>query len=143
LGGGANDLRDGVASLNVADFNTGLVWDLISTGERIGAIYERMPYDAPYAFTYFVDAPLHCPPVTPGKWHELTVVLDTTENTAHFLVDRTAIYEVDNMPLLPESIQIGMGIMTCHPLGAEGSRSAHGQGLAARWRDIRVGTLTR
>jgi len=142
FGGGADDFRDGVASLNVVDFESGLVLDFITTGERIGAVYERLPSNSPQGFTYVVDAPLHSPPTTPGSWQNLTITIDSGSQRARFIVGETLIYEVNGLPVMPTSVQVGLALMTLRPLSATGSTSIHGQGIVGRWRDIRVGTTT-
>src|SRR2546430_10149020 len=40
--GNADDLRDGFAGFNLMDFSTGMIFDFISTGQKIGAMYERL-----------------------------------------------------------------------------------------------------
>jgi hypothetical protein len=139
LGGNASDIRDGAASLHVVEFETGLVLDLMTTGERVSAIWERMPYDAPNAFTYLIDDPLHCPPSTPGQWQKLTVLIDAEMRVARYFVDDVPIYTV-GLEVAPKRVQIAMGMLTVHLLKDGRSVSLHGQGLVGRWKDIQVGT---
>ena len=45
--GDAYDVRDGFAGFNVMDFSTGMIFDFVSTGQNIGAIYERLLIPGP------------------------------------------------------------------------------------------------
>lgn len=138
-GGGAEDFRDGVVSLNVVEFATGLVFDVLATGERHGAIYERMPHTEPWSFLHVVDAPFHSPPTSPGRWHDVAVLIDAERRCAHWLVDDRLIHSAMGLEIVPSSVRIGMGLMTIRPLSQQGSVSLRGQGMTGRWGDIRIG----
>src|SRR5213593_1168434 len=57
----ADDMRDAFAGFILMDFSTGMIFDFISTGQKIGAIYERLLIpgvtDEKTAFTYLIEAP--------------------------------------------------------------------------------------
>jgi hypothetical protein len=140
LGGRANDFRDGFVSLNVVEFETGLVLDLLATGERLGALWERMPANAPNSFLHVVDAPLHSPPTSPGQWHDFAICINSSDRSAQWRVDGKLLMEVNGVPAVPTNVRIGMGILTIQPLTAAGSNSLRGQGMVGRWTNLRIGT---
>ena len=84
--GNADDLRDGFAGFNVMDFSTGMIFDFISTGRKIGAIYERLLIpgltDEKTAFTYVIESPFSGVHTEPGKIHHYSVRLDAARRTA-------------------------------------------------------------
>src|SRR6267143_1327056 len=55
------DLQDAFAGLILMDFSTGMIFDFITTGKKIGAIYERLLIpgvtDEKTAFTYLIESP--------------------------------------------------------------------------------------
>ncbi len=56
----AEDLRDAFAGLILMDFETGMIFDFITTGKKIGVIYERLLIpgvtDEKTSFTYLIEA---------------------------------------------------------------------------------------
>ena len=140
LGGSADDFLDGMGSVNVVDPDTGLIMDIVSTGTKVGAIYEKSPYDSQGAFAYVIDSPLHAPIVEPGQWHRACVIIDAARRTAHWVVDDVEIFAARDLPIIPTRVLIGMGALTVRRLRDNRSTSLRGQGLDVRWKDITVGT---
>jgi len=137
-GGSPADFRDGFAALNVVDFDTALIFDVIATGERHAAIHERLPRVGHSSFLHVIDAPFAAPATAPEQWHRLAVQLSAKERSARWLVDHECIYSVDSLPVMPTSVRIGPGLLTLRPLGPHGSTSVRGQGMLGRWRNFRV-----
>ncbi|MFD9665058.1 DUF6081 family protein [Rhodococcus sp. NPDC059968] len=140
--GAANDYRDGFATFNVFDMESGMVFDLVSTGTRILAIYERLPVagvSEEDAFTYVVDAPLAGVPTTPGTFHQYAITIDAQTGVVRFVVDGTLVYSIPSIPVMPRQLNLGMGLMTLSPISAGSTTSIHGQGMIAQWRRFEYG----
>jgi hypothetical protein len=132
------DYRDGFASFNVLDFASGMVFDLCATSDRLIAIYERLPLPGvERPFTYVVDAPLSGVTVAAGLPHRYEVVLDAARRMAEWRIDGALAFEAQEI-LVPTAITLGLGFISLHPLAAGRSRSLHGQGMHATWRDLEI-----
>jgi hypothetical protein len=70
------------------------------------------------------------------RLRECVITLDRGASTAAWTVDGQAIYKART--LIPERVQIGLGIWTMLPIRDGRSQSLEGQGLEARWRRFRV-----
>jgi hypothetical protein len=140
LNGSADDYRDGFATFNVFDMESLLVFDLISTGDRILAIYERMGVpgvvEGEDAFTYVIDAPLAGVQSAPDGFHRCSITLDVDAGEARFTVDDILVYSVPRLPVIPRRLNLGMGLMTLSPLDGGRSTSLRGQGMIGSWRDF-------
>jgi hypothetical protein len=139
-GGSADDYRDGFATFNVFDLQTLLVFDLINTGTRTLAIYERMGVpgvvEGEDAFTATVDAPFADVTTEPGEFQRLGIVLDSARGTVRFTVDDVLLYFVPALPVIPTQLALGLGLMTAIRL-QDASSSLRGQGMTGRWRNLR------
>jgi hypothetical protein len=139
----AEDFADGFVAFNVIDFSTGMIFDFISTGRKIGAVYERLLVpgltDEKTAFTYIVEST--CPPLptSPGQWHRYEIRLRPHERVAEWSVDGRAFFRAHQIPVQLGSITLGFGLFTLKPLDRlRGSISLHGQGATGVWRNLRV-----
>jgi hypothetical protein len=141
LGGSAGDFLDGVVSLHAFDPENGVVFDLFTTGQKAAALYEVLPNDAPGAFSYLVEAPIHAPLIESNTWHQYCIVIDAGNRETRFFVDGTLIYRV-RPDLMPKRIRIGIGLLTIHQQRNGRSTSCRGQGMKGRWRRIDVATAT-
>ncbi|WP_280239576.1 DUF6081 family protein [Nocardia abscessus] len=141
IGATGEDYRDGFAAFNVLDMSSAQVFDLIATGKHAYAIHERLlvpgVVPAQEAFSHVVHAPLAGVDIKPGEFHRYTVTLDRAAGTAGWYVDDAPVYRA-HVPQLPETVQIGFGIITLHPIQDGHSTSLRGQGLHAAWRDFTV-----
>lgn len=132
------DYRDGFASMNVLDMQSGWVFDACATGDSLFAIYERLPMPGVESpFTHVVDAPLSGVATTQGQRHTHSVTLDTEHGVARWHVDGTLIYQVQGVEI-PERVNIGLGIFTLHPIRDGRSTSLRGQGLSASFGPVAV-----
>jgi len=144
IGGDAADYRDGFATFNVIDVEHKLVVDVILTGSQLHTIYELqavpvgvVPVDE--SFLYVVDNPELGLDVGPGSWHTCTVAIDRAAGGIEATADGRTLFRTGDLPVDPRRIKLGMGILTLQPLAADGtSTSCRGQGMVARWRDVRV-----
>jgi len=138
----AADLQDAFAGFILMDFSTGMIFDFISTGQKIGAIYERLLIpgvtDENTAFTYLVEAPFSGVQTGPGKMHHYSVRIDAAKRRTEWLVDGKMFFKAEGVPVEPKEIMIGFGLFTLKPVDHEkGSVSIHGQGATGIWKNFR------
>ncbi len=137
----ADDLRDAFAGFILMDFSTGMIFDFISTGRKIGAIYERLLIpgvtDEKTAFTYLIESPFSGVRTEPGKLHRYTVRIDASNRRAQWLTDGKTFFKTEGLPVAPKEIMIGFGLFTLNPVDpAKGSTSIHGQGATGTWKNF-------
>jgi hypothetical protein len=138
LNASPRDYRDGFASMNVLDMASGWVFDACATSDTIFSIYERLPMPGvEHPFSYVVEHPLSGVTPAPGVPHTYTVTLDAGRGTAEWRVDGTLIYHILGVEI-PASVNIGLGLLTLHPIVDGKSRSLRGQGLSASFGPISV-----
>src|SRR2546428_3238178 len=142
--GNADDLRDGFSGFNVMDFSTGMIFDFISTGQKIGAIYERLLIpgltDEKTAFTYLIESPFSGVRTEPGRMHHYLVRIDAPKKRAEWQVDGHTFFKAEGIPAIPKEIMIGWGLFTLKPVDpTKGSTSVHGQGATGIWKNFRYG----
>lgn len=132
------DYRDGFASLIAIEPSTGLVFDLAATTDQILAIHERLPVaDGVPCFTRMVGDPLAKLATGPGLFHHFRMTFNASAGSVKWYVDDALLFEAVGVAI-PASVHIGLGMFTLHQVGATQSRSLHGQGLHASWRDVQV-----
>src|SRR5207247_1192068 len=117
------------------DFSTGMIFDFISTGQKIGAIYERLLIpgvtDEKTAFTYLIEAPFSGIRTEPGKLHQYSIRIDASKRRAEWFADGKTFFKAEGVPVEPKEIMIGWGLFTLNPVDpVKGSVSIHGQGEA-------------
>jgi hypothetical protein len=137
----ADDLRDGFAGFNVMDFSTGMIFDFISTGQKIGAIYERLLIpgltDEKTAFTYLIESPFSGVRTEPGRIHRYSVRLDAAKRRAEWIVDGRSFFKAEGIPVVLGEITLGFGLFTLKPIDPTGgSVSTHGQGATGVWKNF-------
>lgn len=141
IGSTGADYRDGFAAFNVLDMTTARVYDLIATSRQAYAIHERLfvpgvvPKDQ--AFTHVAHAPLAGIDYKPGEFHSYGITIDVAAGTVAWRIDDVEVYSARPLEL-PQSVRIGFGIITLHPIEDGHSVSLRGQGLDARWRNFTV-----
>jgi hypothetical protein len=134
------DYRDGVASLNVLDLASGWVFDLCASGDAMFAIHERLPVPGvARPFTHVVEHPLAGLAIGPGRRHHCEVRLDAGQRTVDWRVDGVTVFDVRAVDI-PERVTIGLGLITLHPIVDGVSTSLRGQGIAASFGAVAVGT---
>ncbi|MBO0887886.1 hypothetical protein J2P12_02165 [Candidatus Bathyarchaeota archaeon] len=141
----AGDLRDGFAGFILMDFSTGMIFDFISTGRKIGAIYERLLIpgvtDEKTAFTHIIESPFAGIWTEPGKLHHYTVKIDASRKRAQWFADEKPFFKAEAIPAAPKEIMIGFGLFTLNPVHPDkGSMSVHGQGATGIWKNFRYHT---
>ena len=123
-----DDLRLGCATLNVLDFETGMVFDFWLTETAVYPYYERIrtgPTSDYQAFGQLVRVPR-----SPGAVNDLRIAIDVAAATVAWSVDGTVVASVDRIggpdpswitamdhggrpePASPRRFQVGMGLLT-------------------------------
>ncbi len=138
----AEDIRDAFAGFITIELATGMVFDFVSTGRKIGAIYERLLIpgitDEKTAFTYLIESPFAGISTAPGRLHYYSVRLNPAERRAEWYVDGRPFFRAERVPVAPKEITLGFGLFTLKPVdSAKGSTSIHGQGATGVWRNFR------
>lgn len=138
--GNADDLLDGFAALSLGDFETGMVFDFIMSGTRIGVVYERLalPGITPPGgdWIHVVEAPLLVQG-TPGAFRQYEIRFDRAAHACEWWVDGRRMYAVSDIPVDVKSVTPGVGLLTLKPIETgKSSVSNHGQGATGRWRNL-------
>src|SRR2546427_6622802 len=124
----------------------GMIFDFISTGRKIGAIYERLLIpgltDEETAFTYLIESPFSGVRTEPGKMHHYSVRLDAVKRRAVWQVDERPFFKAEGIPVELGEITLGFGLFTLKPIDPEkGSVSTHGQGATGIWKNFRYSVV--
>lgn len=124
------DIRLGAATVNVMDFETGLVFDFWIGQSVVVPFYERLQVPgAPTGYEAFTSVAEPMPRV-PGAVHDLAIVIDAVAATAAWEVDGVAVASVARLgrsdpvwtkvidhggePLdaVPARVVVGLGLLT-------------------------------
>ncbi len=140
--GNAQDIQDGFAGFITMDFLTGMIFDFVSTGRKIGAIYERLLIpgvtDEETSFTYLVEAPFARISTRPEQMHRYTIRIDGSNKRVEWFVDEKPFFRAEKIPVVPQELMLGFGLFTLKPIDPEkGSVSVHGQGAAGIWKNFK------
>ncbi len=136
------DTADAFAGFITIELATGMVFDFVSTGRKIGAIYERLLIpgitDEKSAFTYLVESPFAEIRTSPGRSHIYSVRLNSSERRVEWHVDGKPFFKAENVPVSLKEITLGFGLFTLKPVDpVRGSTSIHGQGAKGIWKNFR------
>lgn len=137
----AQDIQDAFAGFITMDFSTGMIFDFVTTGHKIGAIYERLLIpgltDEKTAFTYLVEAPFSGISTKPEQLHHYEVKIDGPKKHVEWSVDGRPFFKAEQIPAVPREMLLGFGLFTLKPVdSAKGSVSIHGQGATGIWRNF-------
>lgn len=142
----ADDLRDAFAGFILMDFSTGMIFDFVTTGQKIGAIYERLLIpgltDEKTAFTYMIESPFAGVRTRPGQMHHYQVRINAPRKRAEWYVDNKPFFKAEAIPVEPKEVMIGFGLFTLKSVDPmRGSTSIHGQGATGVWKNFRYGVV--
>ena len=116
----AQDIQDGFAGFITMDFSTGMIFDFVSTGRKIAAIYERLLIpgvtDEKTAFTYLVESPFSGINTRPEQIHHYMIRIDAPRKRAEWHVDGKPFFKTEGMPVEPKDIMLGFGLFTLKPV---------------------------
>jgi hypothetical protein len=140
--GNSDDLMDGWIGLVVGDFSTGMIFDWMLSGTRLGALYERLPIPGVTpeggSFSYVVQSPFVALN-SPGEFHRYELTLDRKARSAEWKVDGKLFYRTGGIPVDIGSVTLGLIVCTLLPPDpVRGSVSTHGQGARGSWRHLQV-----
>jgi hypothetical protein len=139
VSGNPDDYRDGFVSLNVLDFATGMLFDVASNGHHLWAVYERLlipgAITEEQAFTEVIDLGVD---TAPDREHEVGIVFDGAAGKVEYLVDGKLCLTREGVPVLPQTLMAGFGIVTLHPIQNGESVSCRGQGAKGSWGSYEV-----
>jgi hypothetical protein len=144
-GGEPGDYRRALAAFHVFDMTVQRVFAVCGTSTRVVALHEQLGLGdggAGEPFYHVIESPYEDFGDDFTRLRECEVTLDRSSSTATWRVDGHKVYEVGGT-LIPERVQIGIGIWTMLPIRAGRSQSLEGQGMSARWRGFRVDGTTR
>ena len=140
VGGDPDDYRSGAAAFVLNDFESGthLVFDILGTSKRVHAVFERLSAhgeDVPFARA--TESPFLLADENYEDFHTYMTVLNRATRTVRFFVDSTLIHEERGVDPFPESVHLGLAILTLGAISGGKSVSNVGQGLVARWKNVR------
>ncbi len=140
-----HDIWDGFVTLNLFDFESGIVLDFLLNGRRVYALYERLYIpgvtDENTAFTREANLTVNS---RPRQMHRCAFVYDRSRDTAEWRLDGELACRVVKIPAKVNRFFLGMGLMTLKPIAAPfpyyfpKSTSNHGQGMTGIWSNIRL-----
>ena len=144
--GREGDLYDGMATVNLLDFNTGAAIDFFATNDKIATVYGRVLFpgvaveppadlNRPTYFCIFNELDV---PTKPGQPHLYRITYDKAKDTLVWYVDGNEVDRHDNVPMKIDSFLIALGLMTEKAIDNDRSVSLHGQGLTGEWSPITI-----
>ena len=140
VGGDPGDYRRAMAAFHVFDLVVSQrVFAVCGTSTRVLALHEQLRLGGGGAgepFYHVVESPYEDFSDDFSRLRECEITLDRSSSIAVWRVDGHTIYEARTV--IPEQVQIGLGIWTMLPIRDGRSRSLDGQGMNARWRRFRV-----
>jgi Family of unknown function (DUF6081) len=141
IDGEPGDYRQGMAAFHVFDLvATQRVFAVCGTSTRVLALHEQLglgggPGGDP--FYRVVESPYEDFRDDFTRLRTCELTLDRGGSTATWRVDGHTVHEAGGT-LIPEHVQMAIGVWTMLPIRDGRSRSLAGQGLSARWRAFRV-----
>jgi hypothetical protein len=139
--GDVHDYRDGFAAFNVLDFASAMVFDIVTNGRHIWAIFERLLIPGQTtpeeAFTEVIELEVSTAPM---REHVFQVSYDRAAGSVHYAVDGRERLVRTRLPVEVEQLTTGFGLITLQPIQNGRSTSCRGQGGKCRIGPVYVGT---
>ena len=144
--GRPGDLYDGMATVNLLDFDTGAAIDFFATNDKIATVYGRVLFpgvvaeppadlNRPTYFCIFNEVDV---PTRPGQPHLYRITYDKAHDELSWFVDGAEVDHHREVPFKMESFLVALGLMTEKPIDDDRSISLHGQGLTGEWSPVTV-----
>lgn len=135
IGGDSGDYRLGVAAFIVIEVNTGKVFDVLATADRVYAEQEELAYPGVEApFTRVVEDPLAG---SGGSgFHTAGIEIDRSLGRVIWTYGGKVLHEAAGLDSLPAAVNVGFGYFTLMPVSSSHG-SVRGQGARASWRNFR------
>lgn len=124
----------GVVVCNVVDLSSGNAFGFAVSGRGVYAVHDVFdadPMAAPTLFANMAERPFAVA-THPGQRHGLRLTFDITAGAVTWTVDGVVIHRAEGVAI-PDSMRIGLGLLTGVSIAQDGSRSLRGQGLHACW----------
>jgi hypothetical protein len=141
IGGDPGDYRKGMAAFHVFDLAVSKrVFAVCGTSTRVLALHEQLGLGAGAAgepFYHVAESPYEDFDDDFTRLRTCEITLERSASSAVWQVDGHTVYEAHGT-VIPERVQIGLGIWTMLPIRGGRSRSLGGQGMRTRWRRFRV-----
>jgi hypothetical protein len=138
-----DDIFDAFVTLNLFDFESGVVIDFLLNGHLIYALYERLYLpgytDETTAVVREANLPVRA---EPRQLYDCTISYDRSRDVAEWRLGGELVYRVPNIPVKVKQFFLGMGLMTIKPIAAAfpyyfpKSTSLHGQGITGIWSEM-------
>lgn len=139
IGDDEYEFRHAFAGFNLVDITTGFVFDHMVTSRETRAVYEQLfipgVVEPPNPFTWLVERPFL--ELDFSDFHEYSIVFNRERGHVDWFVDGTPVFNLRGVQV-PESTGVGFGLMSLMPIVDGKSTSLRGQGMAARWRRLKV-----
>ncbi len=132
-----DDYRDGFASFTLLNFSTGWAFSTCMASQRIFGLYENRLEARSRPQADVVEPPSRGVRPRPGISHLHEVTLDTSRQRVEWRVDRHLLLDALDTKI-PSRLNIGLGLMTLHPIDNGRSRSVRGQGLSASFGPVAI-----
>ncbi len=144
--GRPGDLYDGMATVNLLDFDTGAAIDFFATNDRLATVYGRVLFPGVIAEppadlnrpTYFCIFNELDTPTRPGQTHLYRITYDKAADELWWHIDGQEVDHHREVPFKMESFLVALGLMTEKPIDEDHSISLHGQGLTGEWSPVTI-----
>jgi hypothetical protein len=144
----AGDLYDGMATVNLLDFDTGAAIDFLASNDKLATVYGRVLFpgvdvappadlNRPTYFCIFNEVPVA---TTPGQTHLYRINYDKANDELWWFIDGAEVDHHREVPFKMESFLIALGLMTEKAIDEDHSISLHGQGLTGEWSPLTITT---
>ena len=142
------DLYDGMATVNLLDFETGAAIDFFATNDKLATVYGRVLFpgvvaqppadlNRPTYFCIFNELPV---PTKPGQTHLYKITYDKANDQLWWFIDGEEVDHHREVPFKMNSFLVALGLMTEKPIDDDRSISLHGQGLTGEWSPVTITT---
>ncbi|MDQ6856396.1 MAG: DUF6081 family protein [Candidatus Dormibacteraeota bacterium] len=140
------DLYDGMATVNLLDFDTGAAIDFFATNDKLATVYGRVLFpgvaaeppadlNRPTYFCIFNELPV---PTKPGQTHLYKITYDKANDQLWWFIDGEEVDHHREVPFKMNSFLVALGMMTEKPIDDDRSISLHGQGLTGEWSPLTI-----
>ncbi len=144
--GRAGDLYDGMATVNLLDFDSGAAIDFFATNDRLATVYGRVLFpgvdatppadlNRPTYFCIFNELDV---PTSAGQTHLYRITYDKANDELRWFIDGNEVDHHREVPFKMESFLVALGLMTEKPIDEDHSISLHGQGLTGEWSPVTI-----
>jgi hypothetical protein len=128
------NLRDAFGTINLIDFQSGMVLDFAATNDTVYIVYERL--HIPGVTTkeqYFAHRIVLEIETAAGQEHRFMIRYDRDANRAEWFANGERVYSAE-VPVAVEGFNLAMGLFSSREIDRfSRAERAHGQGATGRW----------